>query len=355
MVFIPSPSALLLHHILLLSSALLWIVLVCRHITLLSRFAIIFWMCFALHRLWFSVFWMAFLMDVFPICSPLFQMALLLKYLCRREVRKDEPADVIFSRESYVCSHKWFFKLKLLVSSCCAHLAAGEKNQKGRKCCAICTRTDRSSLSVKYWSNLLVEDLSDEGAQFFQMHHCASTDCNELTLHLSVSNLKLEDLTEEGVQMLRYAQQFVDESLYTTLWLQYDAPTIALGIFRPSLTCVCMLMTTRDELGGEMIVKASCGCRKFLVLCGSTQRFWMYLLGCVKSSAFAGEHGWLMRALNSTARNEIWKKIYEWACIVWMLCRISFVYKMCWWMWFEGCCKWGFETIQALKQYRMCW
>mmetsp|Transcript_39088 Transcript_39088/g.96206 ORF Transcript_39088/g.96206 Transcript_39088/m.96206 type:complete len:437 (+) Transcript_39088:94-1404(+) len=45
-----------------------------------------------------------------------------------------------------------------------------------------------------------------------------------------LKDLVWEDLTEEGAQMLSFAAQFVDASLLTTLWLQYDAPTIAIGI-----------------------------------------------------------------------------------------------------------------------------
>ena len=37
-------------------------------------------------------------------------------------------------------------------------------------------------------------------------------------------------LDADGLQMLRLALDFVENSLLTTLWLEYDAPTIAFGI-----------------------------------------------------------------------------------------------------------------------------
>jgi len=40
----------------------------------------------------------------------------------------------------------------------------------------------------------------------------------------------LQDLSAAGQSMVTLAIEFVKESLYTTLWLQYDAPTIALGM-----------------------------------------------------------------------------------------------------------------------------
>mmetsp|Transcript_34011 Transcript_34011/g.52992 ORF Transcript_34011/g.52992 Transcript_34011/m.52992 type:complete len:443 (+) Transcript_34011:44-1372(+) len=100
--------------------------------------------------------------------------------------------------------------------------------------------------TILSYERLLLQDIEfdmivEAPVAFNQVAHCIKfidCECSVRTgsgTGKNLAELQITDLSEHARTMLRLAAEFVNDSLYTTLWLEYDAPTIALGLVW--LTC----------------------------------------------------------------------------------------------------------------------